>query len=392
MNILSFGHIPSSEGGRQSSGLANVIYQLAYNCARQDDINMTLSATDVFVPKLQKDNLTIMGWTKGLLVKHAIKHPCVFLKIMVDTLKNIINYRHLESLPRLFFKKLFLDYSIKKVRPQVVHLHGALAILYFPVIPSNIKIIVTLHGNVGNDINIPNHSTYAKLERLIVKSNRIDTLCVIANMLENIFREEYGEIKPTTKVILNAYDANVFKYIEKCKHKKNTLCTIASYSERKGQDRVIEALLNSKCDYRYLCIGQISEEDLNKLKAQTKSLSFEWLGVKKPNEIREVLAECDYMILPSSSEGFGLVYLEAIACGVPVIIPRHLPLAMEGNILTDCNSIKIEDCSSTAIQTVLPLLQDIKWDRKEISESIISYTWDNIAKEYVKLYSSIIKN
>ena len=75
MNILSFGHIPSSEGGRQSSGLANVIYQLAYNCARQDDINMTLSATDVFVPKLQKDNLTIMGWTKGLLVKHAIKHP-----------------------------------------------------------------------------------------------------------------------------------------------------------------------------------------------------------------------------------------------------------------------------------------------------------------------------
>ena len=193
MNILSFGHIPSSEGGRQSSGLANVIYQLAYNCARQDDINMTLSATDVFVPKLQKDNLTIMGWTKGLLVKHAIKHPCVFLKIMVDTLKNIINYRHLESLPRLFFKKLFLDYSIKKVRPQVVHLHGALAILYFPVIPSNIKIIVTLHGNVGNDINIPNHSTYAKLERLIVKSNRIDTLCVIANMLENIFREEYGE-------------------------------------------------------------------------------------------------------------------------------------------------------------------------------------------------------
>ena len=184
----------------------------------------------------------------------------------------------------------------------------------------------------------------------------------------------------------------MFKYIEKCKHKKITLCTIASYSERKGQDRVIEALLNSKCDYRYLCIGQISEEDLNKLKAQTKSLSFEWLGVKKPNEIREVLAECDYMILPSSSEGFGLVYLEAIACGVPVIIPRHLPLAMEGNILTDCNSIKIEDCSSTAIQTVLPLLQDIKWDRKEISESIISYTWDNIAKEYVKLYSSIIKN
>ena len=188
------------------------------------------------------------------------------------------------------------------------------------------------------------------------------------------------------------YNDKEFKYIEKNKHREITLCTIASYSERKGQDRVIEALLNSKCGYRYLCIGQISEEDLNKIKDKTNSLSFEWLGVKTPDEIRTILAECDYMILPSSSEGFGLVYLEAIACGVPVIIPRNLPLAMEGNILTDSNSIKIEDCSSKAIQAVLPLLQDIKWDRKEISESIISYTWDSIAKEYVKLYASIIKN
>ena len=273
-----------------------------------------------------------------------------------------------------------------------MHLHGALSMLYLPIIPPNIKVIVTLHGNVGNDASIPNHLYYAKLERKIVKSKRIDRLCVIAKMLGTIFREEYGKIQPPVEVILNAYNDKEFKYIEKNKHREITLCTIASYSERKGQDRVIEALLNSKCGYRYLCIGQISEEDLNKIKDKTNSLSFEWLGVKTPDEIRTILAECDYMILPSSSEGFGLVYLEAIACGVPVIIPRNLPLAMEGNILTDSNSIKIEDCSSKAIQAVLPLLQDIKWDRKEISESIISYTWDSIAKEYVKLYASIIKN
>ena len=67
-------------------------------------------------------------------------------------------------------------------------------------------------------------------------------------------------------------------------------------------------------------------------------------------------------------------------------------MAKKEEIKIKRNSIKIEDCSSKAIQAVLPLLQDIKWDRKEISESIISYTWDSIAKEYVKLYASIIKN
>ena len=34
MKILSFGHIPSAVGGRQSSGLANVIYQLALSCGK----------------------------------------------------------------------------------------------------------------------------------------------------------------------------------------------------------------------------------------------------------------------------------------------------------------------------------------------------------------------
>ena len=33
MKILSFGYIPSNFGGRQSSGLANVIYQLASHVA-----------------------------------------------------------------------------------------------------------------------------------------------------------------------------------------------------------------------------------------------------------------------------------------------------------------------------------------------------------------------
>lgn len=150
-------------------------------------------------------------------------------------------------------------------------------------------------------------------------------------------------------------------------------------------------MISSNCDYRYLCIGHISDDDLNKLKDKTQKLDFEWLGVKKPKDIPGILAECDYMILPSSSEGFGLVYLEAIACGVPVIIPKHLPLAMEENILNNSNSIKIEDSSSDAIKRVLPALQGREWERKKVASSVISYTWENIAEEYVELYASLIQ-
>ena len=77
MKILSFGYIPSNFGGRQSSGLANVIYQLAYHVAKLNGVEMILAATDVFVPELHKDGLTILGWTKGMLIKHALMHPVV---------------------------------------------------------------------------------------------------------------------------------------------------------------------------------------------------------------------------------------------------------------------------------------------------------------------------
>ena len=151
MKILSFGYIPSNFGGRQSSGLANVIYQLAYHVAKLNGVEMILAATDVFVPELHKDGLTILGWTKGMLIKHALMHPVVGAKILVNTFCCKTKYSPLVSILGIFFKSLLLDYAIRKVQPQVLHLHGAISPFYLPLIPNNVKVIVTLHGNVGDD-------------------------------------------------------------------------------------------------------------------------------------------------------------------------------------------------------------------------------------------------
>lgn len=391
MRVLSFGHIPTYVGGKQSSGLANVIYQLAFYGAKQEDVEMTLAATDVFVPVLKKEELTILGWTRKLLVCHALLHIGATIRIIVNTIKSKKKYSASVSIPSLFLKSVFLDYAIRKVRPDVIHLHGANSILYSPLLSPELKLVVTLHGDIGNDENLPLHEIYAKMERAICSSNRIDMLCTISTSLTEIFENMYGEIRPKHRVILNAYDDIVYKYTEPRKQNKLTLCTIASFSKRKGQERVIEALLKSHCDYGYRCVGYISDSDKDMLEKKARGVDFQWLGVKKPTEIREILAECDYMILPSSSEGFGLVYLEAIACGVPVIIPKNLPLALEGDILNKDNAIRINGCSAEAIEEVLPSLPKREWNRKEVSQSIISYTWDNIAKEYRNIYSSLIK-
>ena len=158
-----------------------------------------------------------------------------------------------------------------------------------------------------------------------------------------------------------------------------------------AEQQLRDGTASSQVITHYLKLGSTKERlEKDILEKKARGVDFQWLGVKKPVEIRELLADCDFMILPSSSEGFGLVYLEAIACGVPVIIPKDLPLALEGGILNENNAIRINGCSAEAIEEVLPSLPQREWNRKEVSQTIVSYTWDNIAREYRDIYSSII--
>lgn len=392
MRILSFGHIPSWAGGRQESGLGNVIYQLAKYMSECESVKVTLAATDVFKPLILHDDLHIIGWTKDILIKYALKHPFTSLRWMIYVLYSKIKYGPIVNILGFFFKGMHLHRSIGLSKPDVVHLHGPNACVYKAIITEDIKIVVTMHGLIGLDKTIENQTYLYKMEREICKSSRYSMVGFIAQKLISEFSSLYGAINSPAKVFLNAYDSNVFNYIEPKEHNGLVLATVASLSENKGQERVLEAIYKSEVNCRYICIGDDSTGygGIIKDKVCSLNVSWEYVGKKSPTEIRKLLSDVDYMILPSSTEGFGLVYLEAIACGVPVILPKHLPIVEEkGIIQPGINALLLEDSSVDAIAELLPNLANYRFDSKKVAESIVDYSWKNIAKEYVECFRKL---
>ena len=392
MRILSFGHIPSWAGGKQESGLANVIYSQALHIAEQADVEMFLAATDTSVEKQKHGQLTIIGWQKSKLLVFALLHLVVAFRFLWHLCICKMKYHNFVSLLGMFFKGMFLYRTIKFLDPHIVHLHAAHSIVYLPLI-KEAKIVLTHHGMVGGDAAIKHSDIYSKLEDESCKSDKISVLYFIAKRLVADFEKRYGAIIPQTQVITNAFDGSAFNYIVPEPHEVLTLCPVASFSENKGQKRVIEGIAKSGIPCQYFCIGGAKEEEIKEYKAYAKArnVSFTYLGKQAPTKIREFLAKADFMILPSSTEGFGLVYLEAIACGVPVILPTHLPIVAEDNIIKPgINAILLNDSSAEAIAQTIHLLPTMTFDRENVAKTVLTFTWKEVAQQYVYSFKQIL--
>jgi phosphatidylinositol alpha-1,6-mannosyltransferase len=103
-----------------------------------------------------------------------------------------------------------------------------------------------------------------------------------------------------------------------------TVGRLAHDERGKGHDVVIRALpkIMAACpDVVYLIAGQgddqIRLEDLARDLGVADQVRF--VGMAKPEELADYYRAADVFVMPSVQEGFGIVFLEAAACALPVI-------------------------------------------------------------------------
>jgi phosphatidyl-myo-inositol dimannoside synthase len=103
-----------------------------------------------------------------------------------------------------------------------------------------------------------------------------------------------------------------------------TLARLAGYERYKGIDEILEALpalLKQDERLTYMVLGD--GDDQSRLEAKAKALGIStnviFAGFIKEEDKADYLRLADVFALPGRGEGFGIVYLEAMACGVPVV-------------------------------------------------------------------------
>lgn len=154
--------------------------------------------------------------------------------------------------------------------------------------------------------------------------------------------------------------------------------------ERKGFHRVIDCLpelLRRHPNLRYLIVGGATgadgmEEDLRK---QVADLALDghvfFLGPMKPDDLKWPLSAADLFVLATRREGWANVFLEAMACGLPVVAtdvdgnPEVVCRPELGEIVPFGNHEALRDAIDRSLER--------DWDRRSIQDYAKGHSWDN---------------
>jgi glycosyltransferase involved in cell wall biosynthesis len=168
------------------------------------------------------------------------------------------------------------------------------------------------------------------------------------------------------------------------------LATVGALIPRKGQALVIRALSRLP-EARLLLVGKGSDEaDLRGL-ARREGVAgrVHFLGSLDHTLLPVVLSAADATVMPSASEGLANAWVEALACGCPLVI-SDAGGAAELMTRPEAGRIVARDPQAIA-DAVLALLGDPA-EREAVAATVERFSWPAHAEALDRIYSEVIGN
>lgn len=216
---------------------------------------------------------------------------------------------------------------------------------------------------------------------------------------------ELGVAAEKTDVVGNGVDVRRFHPVGRAEARARlglpddakVLVSVGGLVERKGMHRVIDclpALLARHPGLHYLVVGGAGPEgDMRgELEAQARRLGLaervHFLGEVLPDALKWPLSAADVFVLATRNEGWANVFLEAMACGLPVVTTD-----VGGNREVVCRDelgSVVPFGDAAALQRALDTALAREWDRAAILAYAQANQWDRRVAQLLRAYAPLL--
>lgn len=259
-----------------------------------------------------------------------------------------------------------------------------------------VPFVVTGHGYDIYSLPFKDNEWRKKIEYVL---NTADHIITVSK--SNLACIKKLDVSTPVTVIPNGFRSDLFypRDSSECRRvlnlplNKKIILTVGNLEPVKGHTHLVEAvqkIVRKRKDI--LCVIVGAGKLRNTLERQIRSLGLDdhiiFTGGKPHNEIPLWMNACDLFVLPSLRESFGVVQIEAMACGKPLVATRNG--GSEEVIISDKHGLLVEPADPDDLAEKILVALEREWDREAIVAYAERFTWKRIAEEIVEVYKKVV--
>jgi glycosyltransferase involved in cell wall biosynthesis len=145
-------------------------------------------------------------------------------------------------------------------------------------------------------------------------------------------------------------------------------------------------------DLSLTIVGEGAEEERLEVMAAELGITgrVAFAGSLGPEAMQSTMARAEVFCLPSLSESFGIVYIEALACGTPVIgFPTIGEIVSAAGVEV---GVALEHATGEAIAAAIERVRRTRWDRAQLRRAVLdAYSAGDVAAEYASVVDGLVR-
>lgn len=218
----------------------------------------------------------------------------------------------------------YLHSYLKRLDNHILHCHLPRAELISTLANINLRkpLIISRHNSERFFPKAP--SLVSRLLSRFVTSRATYCVAISEAVLNYLFASRELSLRCPFEVVYYGLPRKASPLIKKHSKKRKVIGTIARLTIQKDLPTLLKAVkyLEQRltCELVIVGDGELRDELIN-LAKQLNLSDISWKG--KVSDVSRELSEMDVFVLPSLYEGFGLVLLEAMNAGVPIVAARN---------------------------------------------------------------------